>query len=485
MQRSKEESRTEPLDQKKAQHFSFSLAMIPGVIRVLDIVSIAVPGFLLYFLVSSYNPYSIEYYTTAIVFVSFASSFFLKGGGLYEIQAIMRPVGSSDVLLLSVIAALLLYLALAFALRASELYSHTWLYSFGVCSFLSILVVRFAAYRVLRILSQRHLIDRRVVILGTGTQGRELLRRIGEVRPFFTSIEGVYGTKHEGSDNEVEGIPYLGNTEDLVKGARQAAFEDVVVALPWNADQEVIEAVETLKELPINVYISSDLVGYRLAFRPALGTFQELSMFEVLQRPISGWSSLLKFLEDYIIGALVLLLLSPFFLFVALAIKIDSPGPVFFKQPRFGFNNKRFNIYKFRSMYYQEVPEDRVTQATKEDPRITRVGRFIRKTSIDELPQLFNVLNGTMSLVGPRPHAVSHNEDFAKRVRGYFGRHKVKPGITGLAQVKGLRGETDTLEKITARTKHDIYYAENWSLLFDLRILVKTAFVVVFQRNAY
>ena len=207
-------------------------------------------------------------------------------------------------------------------------------------------------------------------------------------------------------------------------------------------------------------------------------------MFEVVQRPISGWSQLLKIIEDYSIATVALILLSPLMLLVAAAIKLDSKGPVFFKQKRLGFNNQEFAIYKFRSMYVHEPPAGRTEQAKEGDPRITRVGAFIRRTSIDELPQIFNVLNGTMSLVGPRPHALDHNEEFGRFVRGYFARHKVKPGITGWAQANGFRGETDTIDKIEGRVERDIYYAENWSLLFDIRIILMTALVVIFQKTA-
>jgi len=207
-------------------------------------------------------------------------------------------------------------------------------------------------------------------------------------------------------------------------------------------------------------------------------------MFEVVQRPISGWSQLLKIIEDYSIATVALILLSPLMLLVAAAIKLDSKGPVFFKQKRLGFNNQEFAIYKFRSMYVHEPPAGRTEQAKEGDPRITRVGAFIRRTSIDALPQIFNVLNGTMSLVGPRPHALDHNEEFGRFVRGYFARHKVKPGITGWAQANGFRGETDTIDKIEGRVERDIYYAENWSLLFDIRIILMTALVVIFQKTA-
>jgi Undecaprenyl-phosphate glucose phosphotransferase len=235
----------------------------------------------------------------------------------------------------------------------------------------------------------------------------------------------------------------------------------------------------------VNVYLTTDLIGFELAFRPVMGTFSELPMFEVVPKPLSGWSSVLKALEDYLVAGILVVMLLPLFAIIALLIKLESAGPVFFVQKRLGFNNEEFSIYKFRSMRHNQTDETVVRQARRGDPRVTRVGRIIRATSLDELPQLFNVLNGTMSLVGPRPHAVSHNEEYGRQIRGYFARHKVKPGITGWAQVNGLRGETDTIEKMEARIRHDIYYADNWSLLFDLRILVMTAALVLFQKSAY
>jgi putative colanic acid biosynthesis UDP-glucose lipid carrier transferase len=166
-------------------------------------------------------------------------------------------------------------------------------------------------------------------------------------------------------------------------------------------------------------------------------------------------------------------------------VRLDSPGPVIFNQERLGFNNRKFRIYKFRTMHASSVPETRTVQARKADPRVTRIGRFLRRSSLDELPQLLNVLLGNMSLVGPRPHAVDHNEEYSRLIRGYFARHRVKPGITGWAQVNGLRGETDTPEKMEARIRRDVYYTENWSLGFDLHILARTVVVLATGRNAY
>src|SRR5262249_13558848 len=208
-----------------------------------------------------------------------------------------------------------------------------------------------------------------------------------------------------------------------------------------------------------------------------------IPMLAVHERPIVGWSLLLKEIEDRLFAAVLLLVLLPVFALIALAIKLDSQGPVFFRQKRYGFNNNPITIFKFRQMVAS--PEEAgVPQARRNDPRVTRVGAFLRRTSLDELPQLINVLNGEMSLVGPRPHAVAHNEQYAKVIDDYLSRHRVKPGITGWAQVNGLRGETDTPEKMRLRVQHDLFYIDNWSFWFDLKILALTPFAAI-NRNAY
>jgi Undecaprenyl-phosphate glucose phosphotransferase len=473
-----------PASFEDVRRHMYTSAIIPGLVMAVDIMAIVLSGVASYVAYVRFNPNVLEYYVFAIGFVAAATLILFNRAELYQISAIMRPVARSDSMLAAVITAFLFFLTIAFSLKASEIYSRIWLYSFAGASFVSVVLCRVALYRLFRALSRRGMIGRTMVVLGSGPQAVRFLERLARVNPYFTSILGVYDQDGR-LGSEVAGQPVLGGLDELIAAARAARVDDVVVALPWNADGQVVQAVERLKELPVNVYISSDLVGFQLAFRPALGHFQQLPLFEVVQRPISGWSSVIKTVEDHVLAGLALLLLSPLLVLVAIAIKLDSPGPIFFMQPRLGFNNRHFEIFKFRSMHHSDIPEHRVQQASRDDPRVTRVGRFIRRTSIDELPQLLNVLNGTMSLVGPRPHALSHNEEFSEQVRGYFARHRVKPGITGWAQVNGFRGETDTVEKIRARVEHDVYYAENWSLLFDLRILLMTLFVVLFQRTAY
>jgi Undecaprenyl-phosphate glucose phosphotransferase len=210
-----------------------------------------------------------------------------------------------------------------------------------------------------------------------------------------------------------------------------------------------------------------------------------LPLLDMLQRPFSRWGYLAKTVEDYALAALLTILTAPLMLVIALAIWLDSPGPIIFRQKRYGFNNGTIEIFKFRTMRMDQDESHRATQARRDDPRLTRVGRWLRRTSLDELPQLFNVLRGEMSVVGPRPHMVEHNQQYAVLIETYLARHRVKPGITGWAQVNGWRGETDTLEKMERRLRHDLYYIENWSLAFDVRILIRTLLVGWIHPNAY
>jgi len=209
-----------------------------------------------------------------------------------------------------------------------------------------------------------------------------------------------------------------------------------------------------------------------------------LPVLTLSETPLTGTRLLIKALEDRLLAALILLLIAPLLLLIALAIKLDSPGPVFFRQARKGWSGKVFHIWKFRSMFVHQPEPGVVRQATRGDPRVTRVGAFLRRTSLDELPQIFNVLNGEMSLVGPRPHAVQHDEEYSKRINAYFARHNIKPGITGLAQVRGLRGETTEIERMQQRVEADIEYINNWSLWLDLTILVRTLGALT-GKNAY
>jgi putative colanic acid biosysnthesis UDP-glucose lipid carrier transferase len=253
--------------------------------------------------------------------------------------------------------------------------------------------------------------------------------------------------------------------------------------LPLSTAPRIGSLVKALRDTTASVYFVPDVFAFDLV-QPRCVEINGMPAFAICDSPMHGVSALWKRAFDLALAAIVLLLFWPVFLAVTLAIKLSSPGPVIFKQRRYGLNGEEIEIYKFRSM---TVCEDGavVTQASKHDCRVTRIGWFLRRTSIDELPQVFNVLEGKMSFVGPRPHAVAHNEEYRKLISGYMIRHKVRPGITGWAQVHGMRGETSTVEKMQQRVRYDIEYLKNWSFGLDLRIILRTALTVLGQRNAY
>lgn len=282
-------------------------------------------------------------------------------------------------------------------------------------------------------------------------------------------------------------LPHLGGSATLEQMVREGKVDQVLMALPATAHERNNHYVQQLRRLPVQVLLVPDMSTFQIAHRrmvPVAGS----PMFVVAEPPLQGWAPLIKRSEDIVLSSVALLLLAPLMLLIAVAVKLESRGPVLFRQKRYGYNNRLIEVYKFRSMYHHLRDEHAGVQTGKNDPRVTRVGRFIRKTSLDELPQLLNVLAGTMSMVGPRPHASATkaaNVLFEDAVEEYVSRHRVKPGITGLAQVNGYRGETDTIEKIQLRVEYDLEYIETWSLWLDLSILLRTLPAVLSARAAY
>jgi putative colanic acid biosynthesis UDP-glucose lipid carrier transferase len=250
-----------------------------------------------------------------------------------------------------------------------------------------------------------------------------------------------------------------------------------------SAQPRILSLLDDLRDTTASIFFVPDIFMFDL-IQGNISTIHGIPVIAVCESPFTGTNGTLKRGCDVLLSLLILLLISPLMMVIALGVKMSSPGPVLFRQKRYGLDGKEILVYKFRSMTVMENG-DQVTQATRQDPRITRFGAFLRKTSLDELPQFFNVLQGRMSIVGPRPHAVSHNELYRSLIKGYMIRHKVKPGITGWAQVKGYRGETETLDKMQARINHDLDYLRNWSLFLDLIIIFKTIGVVIKDKNAY
>lgn len=328
----------------------------------------------------------------------------------------------------------------------------------------------------------------RAVIVGGGPMAESLIAALDQTGGNELKILGIFDDRADDRSPESQkGYPKLGNVPELVDFARVAAVDLVIVSLPMTAETRLLQVLKQLWVLPVDIRLAAH--ANKLRLRPRSYSYVGAVPFlDVFDKPIAGWDSVLKRAFDLVFGVLALIAASPLMVGTAIAIKLDSRGPVLFRQKRYGFNNEVISVMKFRSMYTDKTDFEAKQVVTKGDPRVTRVGRFIRRTSLDELPQLFNVLRGDLSLVGPRPHAVNAHTSqrlWEEVVDGYFARHKVKPGVTGWAQISGLRGEVDTPEKIQARVEHDLYYIENWSVIFDLYILLLTPIRVLNQENAY
>ena len=329
---------------------------------------------------------------------------------------------------------------------------------------------------------------RRTVIAGGGEAAASLIETLEQDGHQYIHILGLFDDRGEDRSPELVG-PYkkLGRFEDLEKFCREQRVDLIMIALPPAAEDRVLHLLGKLWALPVDVRISAHASKLKLRER-AYNYVGGVPCLPVFDRPMSDWARAVKAIEDRVVAALALAALLPVFAVAALAVKLSSPGPIFFRQQRYGFNNEPIGVYKLRSMYVDQSDAKAAKLVTRDDPRVTRAGRILRKTSIDELPQLINVLRGELSLVGPRPHAMQAKADghtYDAVVEHYFARHKVKPGITGWAQINGWRGETDTVEKIEQRVRYDLHYIDIWSLLFDLYILFKTPFSLLDTKNAY
>lgn len=341
---------------------------------------------------------------------------------------------------------------------------------------------------MIRVLMRRYAPDarlkRRAVLVFASDSARLLERGLRKTEDF--EVLGYFDDRDaDRTDGGVGDLPLLGKARDVAQYTKDNHIEVVFVVLPDNATKRVVGVLEALGDTTASVYYVPDF----LAFQVFNAQFVEVAGFPVLQvaeSPFFGADGLLKAIFDRSFAALALLMLLPAFAIIAILIKRDSPGPVFFKQKRYGLNGKRFFVYKFRSMTVGDDLSRQQQQATQDDDRITRIGRFMRKASIDELPQFWNVMRGEMSVVGPRPHSISHNEQYRKEVRRYMVRHKVKPGVTGWAQVNGLRGETAQLERMAERIEYDLDYIRNWSPWLDLKIIFLTVWTIARgDENAY
>lgn len=407
---------------------------------------------------------------------------------IYTVAALRSHVHQLGRLALAWTVVFLLALAISFFAKYADTFSRVWTAGWYVAGLAVLFAWRIGLGALVRHWADDGRLIRRVVIVGGGREGEALVRAIDAEAHSDLRICGVFDDRSDDRSPPVlAGVPKLGTVDDLVEFTRRTRVDLVLVSLPLTAEERVLQMVKKLWVLPVDVRLAAHM--NRLRFRPrAYSYIGNIPVLDIFDKPIADWNLVIKSLFDRVVGGLILLAVSPIMIAAAIAIKLDSRGPVFFKQRRLGFNNEVIEVFKFRSLHHEHADPEARRVVTKGDSRVTRVGRFIRKTSIDELPQLFNVLRGDLSLVGPRPHAIHAplaDKLWDDVVDGYFARHRVKPGITGWAQINGWRGELDTPEKLQQRVEHDLYYIENWSMLFDLYILISTPIALLKTENAY
>ncbi len=408
-------------------------------------------------------------------------------GHLYEIDALLNETRSIKSILVRWSVVFLGLAAMTALVRQPQLYSRIWFVGFYLCGGVVLAGQRSMVALAMRQWIRRGYMTRSVVIVGANPLAAGLIERLENNRSGIRVV-GVFDDQPDVSETAVRGVPMLGSVDDLLEFSKAHTTDLVILTLPIAATERLNAVVAKLRHQPLAIRVLPGEIGLdRISpIRLSRDELPGVQLIAIADRPISEFALFVKGAIDRAAAAFGLLLLAPLFLLIASVIAMTSPGPVFFRQARVGYRGHIFQIYKFRTMDVTDHPHIHLTK--RNDPRIFPFGGFLRKLSLDELPQLINVVIGDMSLVGPRPHmpeARAAGKLYFEAVNEYAGRHRVKPGITGWAQVNGWRGPTETIEQIERRVEHDIYYIENWSLMLDFVILLKTVFVGFFGRNAF
>ena len=469
---------------------AYSPVVIAGAVRIADFITLSLVGTALYLAyVARLDGFAWEY-VISIVAMAVTAVVCFQAADIYQIHVFRGHLRQMTRMVSAWAFVLLIFIGISFFAKMGSSVSRLWMSAFFVLGLVALVAQRAVLRALIRRWAHQGRLDRRTIIVGADSNGENLIRELNVQEDSDIQILGVFDDRNDKrSLDTVAGTPKLGKIDDIIEFARRTRIDLVLFALPISAETRILEMLKKLWVLPVDIRLSAHT--NKLRFRPRSYSYLgKVATLDVFEAPITDWDLVMKWLFDRVVGGLILLAALPVMGLVALAIKLDSPGPVLFRQKRFGFNNERIDVLKFRSLFHDQADPMAKTVVTKGDKRVTRVGRFIRKSSLDELPQLFNVVfKGNLSLVGPRPHAVQgrlQTQLFDEAVDGYFARHRVKPGITGWAQVNGWRGEVDSEEKIQKRVEFDLYYIENWSVLFDIYIMLKTPISLMTKNeNAY
>lgn len=462
-----------------------SIVVAVGLIRAADLVAIYIVAMVFeqLYLVRIPEVDWAQYRLVVVIGTVWAFLVF-QWNGVYRMERTGRLALGK--LLVSWTIVMLSIVMLGFLLKISSQFSRMWSAFWFIGVFAVMASFRAAFWLVTRRWMAQGRLARRIAVVGGGRHGKRLIEAIRRCGDDSVQIIGVFDDRGERVGKEIAGCRKMGTVQDLLAYSRCNRVDEVVVALPLSAEERVMQVLANVRAVSSDIRLAPDLIGLRLK-GASYGYIGDLPLLDVFRMPFTDWRRVTKSVEDFLLASIILIFIAPLLLIVALAIKFDTPGPVLFRQRRYGLDGELITVYKFRTMH-DHLSDARAERLTaRNDPRVTKVGAFLRKTSIDELPQLINVLRGEMSLIGPRPHPVAAkaaNRPYEEVVAEYAARHRVKPGITGWAQVNGWRGETDSVEQIQKRVEHDLFYIERWSLTLDIKILFRTFFVLT-GKNAF
>lgn len=458
--------------------------MISFMLRSLDVLAIVIAGLIAYVYKFDHLELTAHYILalgagallTLIVFPFFRIYESMRGQSFWS---------TIKKLIQATFALLMLLAGLAFLTKSGTEFSRSWFILWGVTTLILLILFRCSVLILLRLMRSHGWNERRVIIIGAGELGFKLMDTMQEALWTGFRITAIMDEHPEKYPTVIRGVPLLKMPDNLSEYLKtQQDIDEIWLALPLHAEDRLKKLLHELRHHTLVIRFVLDIFGLGL-LNHSITNLAGFPTINFNASPMIGMNRLLKAIEDRLMAAVILLFISPLLLLIALGVKCTSKGPVFFKQLRHGWDGRVIKVYKFRTMVEHQENDGQVTQAKLNDARITPFGKFLRRTSLDELPQFINVLQGRMSIVGPRPHAIAHNELYKDSIRAYMQRHQVKPGITGWAQVNGWRGETDTLEKMEKRVEYDLYYIENWSLSFDFKIIFLTLFQGFISKNAY
>ncbi len=478
---------TRTLQTCASNNIHLSRSIVTGIVVLIDIAIIASCGYALFYIYLDGNPNYLSRYTAVIALYTLLTIQTFHTAELYRFNNILQPRQHARIIPVICSMIFLAIIAIGFALKISADFSRGWSLAWILSSTSLLMLARYAVKNFVRKAAVAGKLARNIIIYGAGEHGEKLIRQIEKMNEPWNRIVGVFDDRLSRTEPNIAGYPVLGNLNDLLNYGRVNRSDEVLIALPWNSETRILEIVRILTALPANIRLSSEIMGQSL-LRQSITFKYGIPMLNILDKPVTGWGALSKQCLDMGLAGVATLFAMPLMAIIALAIRLESNGPVLFRQKRYGFNNQVIEVYKFRSMYSDMLDADAEKLTTRNDSRVTKVGAFLRRTSLDELPQLLNVLKGEMSVVGPRPHAMkarAAGKLYEDVVDGYAIRHKVKPGMTGWAQVNGWRGSTQTEQDIMGRLEHDFYYINNWSITLDLYIILRTAKVLISGENAY